>query len=363
MSLFTAAEIQAISKHKRPQGPAAAPKQRRKKSVIPKFAIPGLAIMLVCTLIFAFVPFGQDSAAAKSGSDSGYHFYNLDLQQNNDPADDFNFGYDRYAAAQASDNNITHWLDADFKSSLEEDPALAAATMAYADSVLGTRFMGVFYDSADADWSLAINRARDYFIKHPQRWHKRVANFVKFLDEHATASLAAADSYTDQMYMNPYTTSGKPDVIAMTTSQQTGHYLSYKIVIKGNNFTLNYRCECGYQPTGVVKTMGITPQSPTPNRPGKPGKPDQPNPQPNPSKDKSKDPVNQNNANTGGGKNQDSDGSGNYQPAKPPQQNNSGGSSSSGSGSSGNLPTNHGTTSGGSSVGGQTSDGAIAEPD
>ena len=85
--------------------------------------------------------------------------------------------------------------------------------------------------------------------------------FFAFLD---TADQVRLDYCTsdldDQMYMNPFTTNGVPDVIVMTTEDHSGYYLTYVFVIKGTGkFEVRYRIDCGFQPTNVEEVMQIKP--------------------------------------------------------------------------------------------------------
>ena len=264
-------------------------------------------------------------------------FYNNQLQNDSNNGNNYNFGYDRYAAAESSGENITEWLNADFKESIRKDPALAAATMAYADAIMGTRFMGEFYDSAKEDWSKTMNNAKDQFIKDPELWQSKVDSFIEAIEETATVKVGKVNNFSDQMYMNPYTGSDVPDIIAMITDNHNGHYLSYTFTIKGDDsFVVNYRCECGYQPTDVVEVMDITPVTKT-KVGGKGDGPSKPDPKkPTPKKDPSKDPANQGNAPIGGGKNKPTDGTGDYQPTKPSKDSGSNAGGNSSGGSSGN---------------------------
>ena len=252
-------------------------------------AIIGLVLALLCTV--GIIVANAAGSAPKEAEEvvEPYHFFNLDLQDDEDKENDFNFGYDRYAAAEAAfkssdseekdqDKFIYNWLNADFKESIQDDPALAAADMAYADAVLGTRFMSFFYDEAKENWAEAINQAKEAFMEDPELWKEYTDKFIKFLDEQAELKLLEVKECTDQMYMTPYSLiENVPDVIVMKTAQNKGHYLAYVIKIKGNTFVLRYRAECGYQPTNVANLMDIEP-----TEKGDPGVDPKPTPKPTP---------------------------------------------------------------------------------
>lgn len=232
-----------------------------------------------------------------------YHFFNLDLQDDGNADDDFNFGFDRYSAAvtafeeskpeEDEETFIKNWLIADFKESLEKDPALAAADLAYADSILGTRFMGVFYESAKQDWAQAINDAKEIFADDSLTWQLATTEFFGMLGTAEPSVGKISQKVTDQMYQNPFTADPDkygPDVIVMKTTDQTGHMLIFNLKIKGNTFKLGYRTECGYQPVNVAEVMKITPtpnpnktkQSVNPSPTPSPSPTPTPNPSPNP---------------------------------------------------------------------------------
>lgn len=250
---------------------------------------------------------------------TNWHYYNNDVQGGN-AEDDFNFG-----PVPKADTATEY--DKDFRKRLENDPALGAADMAWADAWLGTRYLGEFYESCNKDWSKTINAAKEAWIKDPEAYKATLDAFFLFLNT-AEVKVTAGSGLEDQMYMNPYTVDGTPDVIVLATPDHTGKFLTYYFTIKGTGkVKVSYRVECGYQPTNVEEIMGITPQT-KPSNPGNtPGKGDNPTPTPTPtpkptptpsySKNPSEDPVNKGNAQKGGGQNKSTDGSGENQPVDP----------------------------------------------
>lgn len=96
-------------------------------------------------------------------------------------------------------------------------------------------------------------------------------------------------------------------------SESTGREGYELVFIYSNGEELAYRINCGYQPD-ITKWK----RDPKPTPP--PGKPTPtPNPTPKTTKNPANDPVNQGNADRGGGSNSDP-GPGKYQPTKPPKQ-------------------------------------------
>ena len=209
---------------------------------------------------------GVDEADSKKSSNtSNWHFYNNDVQGGKTD-DDFNFGPEPKAETASE-------YDADFRARLEKDPALGAADIAWADAWLGTRYLGEFYESCNEDWAKTINAAKEAWIKDPDTYKQTLDAFFGMLNT-AETKVTAGNGLEDQMYMNPYTVDGTPDVIVLATPDHTGKFLTYYFTIKGTGkVKVMYRVECGYQPTNVEEVMGITPQA-------KPSNPSTPNSSP-----------------------------------------------------------------------------------
>ena len=210
-------------------------------------------------------------ASSDVASDVEWTFYNTLLQNDQDESNDFNFG--------PNPGNLTATeYDTDFRERLRNDPALGAAAMAWADANLGTRYLGEFYESCKGDWAKTINASKEIFRKNPELYTETLNAFFKMLDS-AEVKVTDGNNLDDQMYMNPYTVDGIPDVIVMETPDHTGTFLTYVFTIKGTGkVEVSYRTECGYQPTNVEEIMKITPQDKpsNPDKPDKPSKPDKP---------------------------------------------------------------------------------------
>ena len=147
--------------------------------------------------------------------------------------------------------------------------------MAWVDANIGTRYLGEFYESCKGDWAKTINASKEVFRKNPELYTETLNAFFKMLDS-AEVKVTDGNNLDDQMYMNPYTVDGIPDVIVMETPDHTGTFLTYVFTIKGTGkVEVSYRTECGYQPTNVEEIMKITPQK-TPSKPSKPSNPSKP---------------------------------------------------------------------------------------
>ena len=222
-----------------------------------------------------------------------YTFGNTMLQTDKDEENDFNFGPNPLL-----DGKTASYYDADFRAALRKDPARGAADMAWFDALMGTRYLGEFYDSCKGDWAKTINAAKDNWMKDEVSYNATLNAFFRYLDKGVPSVEKRTSGLDDQMYMNPYTVDGVPDVIVMKTLNHEGTFLVYTFKIKGVTTTTGasgnekliavaYRIDCGYQPTNVEKVMNIKPQpkptpKPQPTPTPKPGPTPTPKPQPTP---------------------------------------------------------------------------------
>lgn len=261
-------------------------------------AIVLIVLLLVTTLTGCSSPQDNNGDQSPSGgtaqpTTTWYKFYNLDLQKDKDTSNDFDFGPN-----PASKSWTAADYDREFRNRLKYDPALGAGDMAWLDANVGTRYLGEFYESCKGDWAKTINAAAADWIEDPDgqvAYYRNLDAFFAFLDTGKVTIAEGGKDIEDQMYMNPYTyaASHAPDVIVMKTDQKDGLFLIYTFTIKGNEFQVKYRINCGYQPTNVEEAMGITPQdkpsggdTPTPTNPG-----DNPSPSPSPTNPPSPSPT------------------------------------------------------------------------
>ena len=212
-------------------------------------------------------------------SQAWYYFYNTEVLKDNDKNNDFNFGPNPYNKGE-----VASYYDASFRNRMRLDPALAAADMAWLDAIVGTRYMGSFYEECKGEWASTINTAKVKFMEDKTLFDKTLEAYFAFLNSATSVELRYVDAgLEDQMYMNGYTVDGVPDVIVMKTTDHDGWFLTYTFVIKGQKFEVSYRIDCGYQPTNVEKVMNIKPQpKPTPTPTPTPGPGPGPTPTPTP---------------------------------------------------------------------------------
>ena len=221
-----------------------------------------------------------------------WHFYNLDLQDDDDKLNDYNFGpnpilesislekvKEAIKGKKASDTvkveEIIEMLNAEEIQEnqiqrMHDDPKLGAADMAWMDSIAGTRYLGTFYSAAKEQWDVAMNDAADAWIEDEESYNQTLNAFEKWLNSATNRYIEYRDSgLDDQMYMNPYTVSGVPDIIVMETDNHEGWFIVYEFTIKETKkIEVAYRIDCGYQPTNVSKIMKITAQKNPNNQTG-----------------------------------------------------------------------------------------------
>lgn len=195
-----------------------------------------------------------------------FDFYNLSIQEDGKGENDFDFG-PKPAGETVSEIAKEH------RERLRIDPALGAADIAWADALLGTRYLGEFYESCKHDWAKTINAAKERFMEDHEAYDEVLDAFMK-MQAKAKVSTQDGEVMEDQMYMNPYTIDGYPDVIVLKTPNHKGKFLVYEYTIKGTGVVkVAYRIDCGFQPTDVQKVMNITPATEAPEK-----KPDTPKP-------------------------------------------------------------------------------------
>lgn len=255
------------------------------KKVVQKKVVALATIAVLLLTAFANIK-GGDVAVVQAAEGPWYHFYNSDLQKDDDKDNDFNFGPSAYHEAAANLPATTaEEADKEFRERIKKDPALGAADMAWFDAIVKTRYIGSFYDEVDKQWDAAINKAKEAWVGDEQKYKEAYAAFFLYLDKATKVEIIKRTSgLDDQMYMNPATTNNIPDVIVMATENHKGHFLRYTFKIKEKEVAVEYRLECGFQPCNVEKVMGIRPvyKKPVAKTPPSNGGNSNPNPNPNP---------------------------------------------------------------------------------
>lgn len=184
-------------------------------------------------------------------------FMNYALQFDDDPSNNWNFGPNVW------DPNHTEasYYDAIWRKAMLQCPGICAGCLAWFDCKLGTnKLMGEFYETYQQNWITAINAAKEAFILDPELQRSKCELLFTMLDKQATWVIRAGEKgIKDQMYIDPYTDNGIPNVIVAETEQTLSHFLVYRVEIKGNIFEVIFRLECGFQPTNCAEEMKIEP--------------------------------------------------------------------------------------------------------
>ncbi len=277
-------------------------KVRERNKIWFSLAVVLTILALALTLIFG-VAWGSLGNFTKPAGEAGKgefpHYYNLDNQNDGVEENDYNFGPNPWVEGMTVEQ-----ADAEFRARLAKDPMLGSADISWLDARVGTQYLGDYYAQAENNWARAINSATADFAKDQTKYNETLDPFLAFLDSAVQVSIRDCQAVVDQMYANPHTASGIPEVVVYKTTDHTGHELVYTFSIKGNVFEVAYRIECGFQPTNVEKVMNIPAQdkpsdtTPTTNPttppsvdPGSDPTPTPtPDPTPTPTPDNQKDP-------------------------------------------------------------------------
>jgi hypothetical protein len=215
----------------------------------------------------------EGTGTAKKESDTAwYRFYNAECLTDEDTTNDFDFG-----PRPDIENMSTQELYELWREVLWNDPAIGAGNLAWFDRLFGTRYLGEFYETCQGDWAKTINLAKERFMADETLYHDTLKAFFEYL-ESAVISVQTEKrtGLKDQMYVNPFTVSGVPDIVVFETAQNSGTFLRMNLKIKGstvggnpaagnggnNNRTLAFmvRADCLFQPTDVAELLNITPQ-------------------------------------------------------------------------------------------------------
>lgn len=173
---------------------------------------------------------------------------------------DFQFG------PPANPDGTAEGAKAEHYARIEKDPALGAATFANFDVRLGTDFLepGYHYDQhqSDGQWTTRINEKVRYYLANQEEYAKAVKRWKTFVDKYASVELNYRTGLKDQMYAVSYGNIDEPpQIIVAETDQPDGDILEYVFLIKGNEFRVPFRTDCGDQPTDVGEIMKETPQA------------------------------------------------------------------------------------------------------
>lgn len=242
------------------------------------------------------------------------YFNNL-LQDDGIDTNNYNFGYDRKAAADAAVKagkvgSIVDWVakkdgSGDFFYSISVDPALCAAIALHMDESLQLPEK-ILRDEQNELIGQRADKAHLHFLSDQAYWDRAVALITKYLTSGSIEVQYIKKSPKSMMYMQYNGLEGnKPSVIVRDTQSSKGYVVVFDL---GKPGAVRFRLNCGYQPIDV----GYWP-TPEPVPPGPEPSPE-PTPEPTPTLEP-KDPdagpqaqtQNSPNPDFGGGQNHDPD--------------------------------------------------------
>jgi uncharacterized membrane protein YgcG len=298
------------------------------------------AIAIIATL---FVGAFGDEEASYAASETNYHYYNDEVRCDSDPNNNYNFGPNPYV--EGKDAN---YYAEDFAERRDKDPALLSATALTLDAVTGSDYIGqILYEGYNKKLDV-LQKTNAATIVLTDEENTKIFNSTnqaidEMLASATSVELVKEENIRDQLYMNGYTVNGIPQVVIYETDVTSDWCLVYTFRIKTSTVRVAFRIPCGYQWTNPTEVLNITTASDRSGGGGYTPSP-QPSPTPTPKKDPTQDPVYQGNADIGGGKNKESDGTGEYQETKPSKE--SGSNADSGSSSSSGGSSSSGNSSG-----------------
>lgn len=204
-------------------------------------------------------------------------YFNNEVQNDGIANNNYNFGYDRKAAADkdvadGKVDSVVNWVatnkgEGDFFYSIKVDPALCAAVALHMDETLKLPEK-ILVDEQDVVIGQRADKAHLHFLSDQTYWDRAVELITKYLTS-GDIRIEELSDYTSQMYMaNNRLEGNKPSVIVRDTQNEGGHVVVFDL---GKPGLVKFRLECGYQPVDVPYWTPPTP-------PGPPTPPDPPTP-------------------------------------------------------------------------------------
>lgn len=154
----------------------------------------------------------------------------------------------------------------------------------------------------------------------PERFERDYKKLCQFLARIYSVEIREVKNISNQMYMFGFDVAELPNVVFYESDEDEAIVLVLTWAIKGEMVKLEYNTICDFQLINGAEDFGVTPEpkpvNPNPPEPAPVPTP-APQPDPTPAKNPADDPVNQGNADQGGGENKPSDGPGEVQPEDP----------------------------------------------
>jgi hypothetical protein len=252
-----------------------------------KTAWKGAVLSLVCFLlaVCCIVPSirGILTSIAQQIVGQDVRYFNNELQNDGIDTNNYNFGYDRKAAADADVKagkvgSVVDWVakkdgTGDFFYSISVDPALCAAVALHMDETLVLPEK-ILVDEESVVIGQRADKAHLHFLSSKQYWDRAVSLITKYLTSGSIEVKYIKKSPKSMMYMQYNGLEGnKPSVIVRNTNSSKGYVVVFDL---GKPGSVRFRLNCGYQPIDV----GYWP-TPTPVPPGPEPEPE-PEPTPTP---------------------------------------------------------------------------------
>ena len=200
-------------------------------------------------------------------------YFNNELQNNGIDTDNYNFGYDRKAAADADVkagkvDSVVNWVakkdgSGDFFYSISVDPALCAAIGLHMDETLKLPEK-ILRDEQNVVIGQRADEAHLHFLRDQQYWDRAISLITKYLTSGSIEVVHLKKTPTSMMYMLYNGLEGnKPSVIVHNTTSSKGYVVEFNL---GKPGKVRFRLNCGYQPidVGYWPTPGPVPPGPEP---------------------------------------------------------------------------------------------------
>ena len=208
-------------------------------------------------------------------------YFNSELQNDGIDTNNYNFGYDRKAAADAAvkAGTVTSDVDwvakkdgtGDFFYSIKVDPALCAAIALHMDETLAFDEK-ILKDEQGFLIGRRADEAHLHFLRDYAYWDRAVAMITERLTSGKIEIQYLKKTPKSMMYMVYNGLEGnKPSVVVRDVNSSQGYVVVFNL---GKPGTVRFRLNCGYQPID----LGYWP-SPEPIPPG-PGPEPEPSPTP-----------------------------------------------------------------------------------
>ncbi|MBR2997065.1 hypothetical protein IKF33_01345 [Candidatus Saccharibacteria bacterium] len=183
----------------------------------------------------------------------GVYFFNDEVQGKSN-GHDLDFGPDAFEAAKTGGEARDELLRR-----CQKDPVLLAAVDSWIDVNLGTNLCGVFYEDT-AEWRQAVNDYASAMAHDPELFEKSFEETKNLIMNDSKPSVKEIDEgVEDQMFMRPRSSKSEiPTLTILATEHPDGHYLELKFSVKGDDsFAVNFRMECGFQPTNCAEKLNV----------------------------------------------------------------------------------------------------------